>query len=195
MTAEQAGDPGARDDVGERLASQVEWLRLALLHLAGRAVRAHAELDDLVQETLLRALGTRGGLPPSEAGETALRRLLAHLARHVVVDVARRLRADKRSGRVVRLSRADWSASGLSDSALPAATAGPFTRAAAADERRALEQAFLGLSPEHRRVLGLRRFLGLDARETARRMGRSESAVHSLYRRALAAWADARDVP
>ena len=53
--------------------------------------------------------------------------------------------------------------------------------------------AFLRLLPEHRRVLGLRQFEGLDARSTAQRMGRSETAVHSLYRRALAAWAEQRE--
>ena len=36
-------------------------------------------------------------------------------------------------------------------------------------------------------MIGLRQFEGLSARATAQRMGRSETAVHSLYRRALAA--------
>ncbi len=51
--------------------------------------------------------------------------------------------------------------------------------------------AFGTLTPEHRRVLGLRRFEGLSAAETAARMGRSETAVHSLFRRALVAWEEA----
>jgi DNA-directed RNA polymerase specialized sigma24 family protein len=51
-----------------------------------------------------------------------------------------------------------------------------------------LEASFAELSGEHRRVLGLRQFAGLSARETGARMGRSESAIHSLYRRALEAW-------
>ena len=54
-----------------------------------------------------------------------------------------------------------------------------------------LERAFLELDPEHRRVIGARQFEGLSAAETARRMARSETAVHSLYRRALLAWEDA----
>ena len=53
----------------------------------------------------------------------------------------------------------------------------------------------LALSAEHRRVLGLRQFEGLSAEQAARRMGRSATAVHSLYRRALLAWEQAlRDV-
>ena len=55
-----------------------------------------------------------------------------------------------------------------------------------------LMRAFEQLTPEHRRVLGFRQFQGLSARETAVRMGRSETAVHSLYRRALQAWAETR---
>jgi len=37
-------------------------------------------------------------------------------------------------------------------------------------------------------VIGLRQFEGLSAAAAGRRMGRSEAAVHSLYRRALLAW-------
>ena len=48
--------------------------------------------------------------------------------------------------------------------------------------------AYHALAPDHRRVLGLRQFEGLSAAETGARMGRSEAAVHSLYRRALVAW-------
>ena len=182
-----------REQDGERLAAQSEGLRLLVLHLTGRGLRARVEVDDLVQETLLRALALRDGLPAHEPGEAALRRLLAHIARHVVIDVARASRAAKRSGREVRLSQSDWSCTGLSASGLAGAGPGPFTRAAALDEQRALEAAFLRLLPEHRRVLGLRQFEGLDARSTAQRMGRSETAVHSLYRRALAAWAEQRE--
>lgn len=164
------------------------------LRRAARAITGNAhDADDLVQETLLRALAVREGLPAHEPGEGALRRLLAHIARHVVIDVLRASRAAKRSGRELRLVRSDWSCTGLAASDLAGKGPGPFTLAAAQDEQLALEQAFLRLSPEHRRVLGLRRFEGLDARSTAQRMGRSETAVHSLYRRALAAWAEQRE--
>jgi DNA-directed RNA polymerase specialized sigma24 family protein len=59
------------------------------------------------------------------------------------------------------------------------------------EETARLVAAYERLAPDHRRVLGLRRFEGLDAREAGRRMGRSEAAVHSLYRRALLAWEEA----
>jgi DNA-directed RNA polymerase specialized sigma24 family protein len=102
----------------------------------------------------------------------------------VVVDVARALRAKKRDGDEHSLDRSDWSRAGAAGVRSP----GPATAAAAAEESRALARRFLALAPEHRRVIGLRQFEGLSARETAARMGRTETAVHSLYRRALAAW-------
>ncbi|HVS19983.1 MAG TPA: sigma factor-like helix-turn-helix DNA-binding protein, partial [Planctomycetota bacterium] len=133
-------------------------------------------------------LADPAGLPPQEPGEAALRRYLAHLARHVVIDVARALRSAKRDGaREERLERSSWSRAGALEPALEAA--GPATRAAGSDELARVLAAYGRLAPDHRRVLGLRQFEGLDARAAARRMGRSESALHSLYRRALAAWA------
>jgi DNA-directed RNA polymerase specialized sigma24 family protein len=42
--------------------------------------------------------------------------------------------------------------------------------------------------------LTLRQFEGRAAREVAGLLGSTEQAVHALYRRALAAWADAADV-
>jgi RNA polymerase sigma factor (sigma-70 family) len=176
--------------------AQSDWLALLFLHLTGPAIRARVEVEDLVQETLLRAVSAPSGLPDvhgadSSNGEAALRRLLAHIARNCVMDVLRRMRAQKRAGREVRLVRSDWSATGLGDGRLVAPGAGPATRVAATDEHRSVMAAYERLSPEHRRVLGLRQFEALDARETGRRMGRSETAVHSLYRRALAAWTEA----
>jgi RNA polymerase sigma factor (sigma-70 family) len=177
-----AGDPG------ERLCAQERRLRLLLAHLAGRAVRSRFELADLFQDVCLRALADARGLPPEEPGEGPLWRVLAQHARYVVIDRARMLRSAKRSGAgEVRLHPAR-SGAGESRAGPAAAQPGPRTAAEARESGRTLERCFLGLVPEHRRVIGLRQFEGLSAREAARRMGRSETAVHSLYRRALLAW-------
>ncbi len=154
--------------LGERLVGQERRLCLLCVHLSGRAVRARVELDDLVQEVFVRALAKPDGVPPFEPGEAALWRFLSVLARHVVIDVARAVRASKRGA--------------VEDAP------GPHTAAAAGESGRMLASAFLALSPEHRRVLGLRQFEGLSAEDAGRRMGRSATAVHSLYRRALEAW-------
>ncbi len=176
---------------GERLAAQASRLRLLFVHLAGRAVLRRVELDDLVQEVFLRAVADRGGLPAEESCEAPLRRYLARLARNVTVDVARGVRAGKRDGRALRLDRSAWSQAGIGESRLELPGPGPATQAAGAEESQRLLRAFQGLSPDHRRVIGLRQFEGLDARSSARRMGRGEAAIHSLYRRALLAWEQA----
>ena len=161
-------------------------LRLLFAHLAGRKLRERIEADDLVQETFLRALAT-ANLPP----EGELWPFLVHLARHVAIDAARALRAQKRSCAEQRLARSDWSRAGPHESQVAAATRGPATRVAEAESLERLAAAYARLTPEHRRVIGLRQFEGLSAAEAGARMGRSEVAVHSLYRRALEAWESA----
>lgn len=186
---QSAGNSAGRGvpEAGERLAAQERRLRLLVAHLAGRAVRARVELDDLVQEVFLRTLASPRGLPAAEPGEGPLWRVLAQLARQTVIDAARALRAARRDGREERLARSDWSRAGVARTPRTQAP-GPHTAAAERETSRAMAQAFLALAPEHQRVLGLRQFEGLSAEESGRRMGRSASAVHSLYRRALEAW-------
>jgi RNA polymerase sigma-70 factor (ECF subfamily) len=179
-------------EIGARLAAHEGRLRLLLLHLAGPAVRARVEVDDLVQEVFLRALSAEAHVRPL-ASDGELLAHLATLARRTVVDVVRAARARKRSGPEVPLRRSDWSRAGPVASRIPAPGPGPATEFAGREAGDRLAAAFLLLSAEHRRVIGLRQFEGLSAREAARRMGRSEAAVHSLYRRALDAWAAEAD--
>ncbi|MCB9871946.1 MAG: RNA polymerase sigma factor [Planctomycetes bacterium] len=155
-----------------------------MAHLASPSVLRRVPPDDLVQETFLRALST-GALPE---GETDLYRYLVTVARHCVVDAARSIRARKRTAPEVPLRHGDWSRAGLHASQIAATTLGPLGRACAQEEADRLRDAFLRLDPDHRRVIGLRQLEGLSARQAAQRMGRSETAVHSLYRRALLAW-------
>jgi len=185
--------PEADSELGERLAAQTRRLRLLIVHLAGRAIRQRVDPDDLVQEVFLRALASPGALPPAEPGEAALYRWLTRIARHTVIDVARAIRTRKREGAEAALVHSDWSHAGVRASQVAARTRGALSHAARREEHARLVAAFRELPPDHRRVLGLRQFEGLSAAETARRMGRSEAAVHSLYRRALAAWGAASE--
>jgi RNA polymerase sigma-70 factor (ECF subfamily) len=175
-------------ETGDRLAAQSRWLQLLCFHLAGRKIRARVEGEDLVQETFARLLASGRELPAEEPGEVPLRQALARTARHVVLDLARSLRRRKRSAPEVPLTRSDWSRSGVGADDVLVRSAGPATRAGDAEELQRVLAAFAGLPAEYRRVIGLRQFEGLSAAETARRMRRSESAIHSLYRRALEAW-------
>jgi RNA polymerase sigma factor (sigma-70 family) len=183
-------------DWAERLAQEAPWLRLLVAHLAGRSLRARVEIEDLVQEVFVRALARPAlfAAPRAASGENAsempMRRTLALLARECVVDAARAVRAAKRGSGGTDLRLGASGSRGLAVSALRGSVTGPATAAARGETGRELVAAFLRLSPEHRRVIGLRQLEGFSAAETARRTGRSETAVHSLYRRALQAWAE-----
>ena len=163
------------DTAADRLVELADRLRLLVRHLAGRTITARVELDDVVQEVFLRVLAT-----PHERwrdlDDTRLWHYVAQAARNTVVDVARALRAARRRGR--ELTPGDWSRTAGFEPA--AATRGQLTRLQQTEARAALEHAFVRLSAEHRRVLGLRQFAGLSAEETGRRLGRSATAVHSL---------------
>ncbi len=68
----------------------------------------------------------------------------------------------------------------------PEPETGPITAVDRAERRRALLRGIDALSEDHRLVLLLRYFEGLDSEEAARRMGRSAGAVRKLTARALA---------
>lgn len=178
-------------DVGDRLSEQSRWLHLLLVHMTSRRVRARVEIEDLVQEVFLRSLAAPKGMPSEAEGEGALRRFLTRLARNTVFDILRAMRAQKRSGAEVPLARSDWSVAGIQPEIIAARGPGPSTQAIREEEHLGLIRAFESLASEHCRVIGLRQFEGLSAAEAGRRMGRSEAAVHSLYRRALRAWSEA----
>ena len=179
---------------GERLWALAPRLRLLAAHLRGSALRRRIENEDLVQEAFLRALGKPESWPPHEPGDGPLYRYMVQITRHCAIDAARALRARKREERSTPLLRGEWSRAGLRESQLLARESGPATQVQAAESRRQLEEAFSALPPEYRRVIGLRQFEGLSAREASERMGRSETAIHSLYRRALVAWSSGSGV-
>jgi RNA polymerase sigma-70 factor (ECF subfamily) len=108
----------------------------------------------------------------------------------VLVDTARAARAARRGDAPLRLTRAG-SAGGVPESRVPGAAPGPLTAALLSEQDRRLEAALASLPAEQRRVIRLRQMEGLPAAEVARRLGRTEGAIHAAYRRALSAWARA----
>lgn len=177
----------SREELGRRIAACEPRLRLLLAHLAGPRLRAHVEIDDLAQEAVLRALAS----PRVPEDDAELWRWLTAIARHAAIDAARALRARRHASNTVRLERADWSRVGLRESVVGSPSPGAATLVAAHEQEQRWRRALEVLSPEHRRVIGLRQIEGLSAAEAAARMHRSEAAVHSLYRRALQAWEEA----
>ena len=189
--AVDASTPLARAARGDRAACDALFVRhaeklgLYVEHRLERALARRVAVEDVVQETFLRAWRDLGAATLS--GEGAFFGWLTAIAGHVIVDVARAARAQKRPGEGLALERGSWSRTGAVDPA--DSSAGPATRAARAELRTHLRAAFLALSPQHRRVIALRQFEQRSAREAAPRLGCTELAVHALFRRALDAWA------
>ncbi|MEM9383288.1 MAG: sigma-70 family RNA polymerase sigma factor [Planctomycetota bacterium] len=190
MTRVASGAGTGDDGLAAELSQLSGRLELLVAHLAGGALRRRVGVEDLTQDVLVRLLDAESarGLRGEE-----LWRYARSVARSVVVDAARRLRhAPRRSSSIAGAGVGEGSTAAPSVASARAASGpGPGTLAGGREQHARLVSAFDGLAPEHRRVIGLRRFEGLSAAETAVRMGRSEAAVHSLFRRALAAWADA----
>jgi RNA polymerase sigma-70 factor (ECF subfamily) len=153
----------------------------------GPFLRAKVDVEDLLQDTLLRAFQDLKALEPQ--GEKAFEAWLFAIARHTVQDRARYLKRKKRAGvREVHLTSQSPSGQPL---------ASPLDRLAASsvpsgattlrrEERlERLEAALDSLSPDHRQVIQLARIEGLSMKEVAARMGRSEAAASVLLVRAM----------
>ena len=96
-------------DAGRRLMSEayVELRRIAAQYFRQEAPGHTLQATALVHELSIRLLGS----PPARCTNTAhFLALAAQQARRILVDHARKVRADKRAGRAVRLSLTDVSA-------------------------------------------------------------------------------------
>jgi RNA polymerase sigma-70 factor (ECF subfamily) len=159
------GDREAFDLLARRAQAQLAaFIRRQL----GRRLRRRIEVEDVLQETLLRAYRSCSSL---EARTLAgFRSWLETIASRVLIDLARRHEARP----VTPLVR-EVPASGVTPSRLLRRKE-RFTR---------LEDALQSLSPEHREVIRLARIERLPLEEVARRMERSYAATAQLLSRAL----------
>ncbi len=153
----------------ERLAGQHRSRLEGLLHTRlGPALRDRLELDDLIQETFLRALRSLSEFEPR--GDDSFFRWLGGIAGHVILEAARKQKRDV----ILALDRD-----------LPADEVSVST-ARRRDERfERLQQALDSLSADHRSVVLLARVDRLPIKEVARRMERTPEAVSQLLWRAL----------
>jgi len=133
----------------------------------GARVRSSVEVDDIVQETFLKAIQNLDKL--QWQGEEAFASWLGCIAEHLI------WKAVQGGARIpLRLDRE------------PADTGTSASRAAMREERlRKLERSLEGLSADHREVIVLARIERLPIEEIARRMSRSPNAVKKLLARAL----------
>jgi RNA polymerase sigma-70 factor (ECF subfamily) len=166
VQAAQGGDPAAFEELVEEYRSRLEGLIGSRL---GSHLRANVELEDVLQDTLLRAYRSIGTFTWTKDDSFFL--WLSGIAEHVIRSVAQR--QQKKGGHI--LLKRDPTASDVS-----AATA------MRRDERfERLRQSLTSLSDDHRQVIELARIEGLRIKDIAKRMERSPDAVKKLLARAL----------
>jgi RNA polymerase sigma-70 factor (ECF subfamily) len=161
----QRGDRGAFEALVTRLGPRLDRVIAAAV---GPALRARIDVDDVRQETLLRALRSLDTF--QDQGPESFLRWLASIAHHVVHELAREVgRAEAPIGRVD-----------------PAGNEPSPSKILRRQERfDRLEASLASLSPEHREVILLARVERLPLKEVARRMNRSTEAATQLLWRAL----------
>ena len=158
------GDRAAFDELLQSHRNRLEsWIRT---HVGAR-VRSKVDIDDLVQDTHLRAFESMRRF--TWRGESSFQMWLQAIAEHLVWNASQ-----KKSTGEIALS-VDTPKSSVSPS-----------RHVRRDERfDRLEKALKDLRPEEKEAVRLSRFEGLKIREIADRLNKSESAVKSLIARSL----------
>jgi RNA polymerase sigma-70 factor (ECF subfamily) len=159
-------------------------LRSQLAIQLGEGLRGRVEVDDLLQDALLRAFTSL----PQFRGETAseFHSWLAGIAHHTVLDRARRLTAQKQDYRR-EVALGEGGAAGDVAQAAAAVLSSP-SQALRREERLArLLAAVEKLAPDHREVIRLSLIEQLPSEEVARRLQRSPKAVSMLLLRAVRA--------
>jgi RNA polymerase sigma-70 factor (ECF subfamily) len=165
MDRARTGDRAAFDEL---VAPLVPELRERIFAHMGERLRQKLDIDDVIQETLLRAFQAVRNF--RWQGERSLGHWLEGIAANFVLYSAR----TQRRRRELALTR-DPEAKDVSPS-----------RHQRREERFArLKKSIDELSPDHRTVLRLSRIEGLKVAAIAERMGRSESAVKNLLLRAM----------
>lgn len=141
----------------------------------GKRLRRRVDMDDVMQETLLRVHASLGSFVLGE--DDSFFQWMAAIAKHVIQDLARQHGAVRKGGLdcEVSLPERELESPGVSPS-----------RGLRREERLArLEDALEKLSPEHREAIFLSHVQGLPTEEVGRRMGRSRPAAAMLLLRAL----------
>ncbi|MCA8955959.1 MAG: sigma-70 family RNA polymerase sigma factor [Planctomycetes bacterium] len=174
VRAARGGDQTARDSIFERYLPRVA--EMVSLYL-GRRLRTFVDEQDLVQESMLRAL--RAVQRFEEYSEGTFRAYMARIVRNCIIDASRRQRV-----RPVLREADSPAASGAMERA--AATQGsPTMLARIAELEQRYEAARLQLNPRHREILGLREVLELEYSEICEVLGISSlSTARTLVRRA-----------
>jgi RNA polymerase sigma-70 factor (ECF subfamily) len=168
VRAAQEGDARAREELFARYLPRVR--QIVALRL-GYKLRQLVEVDDVVQEALLRALEGLAGF--AERSEGGFRHWLARCVEHEVVRQARRAGAEKRGGGRVRVF-SDLETRLLHATAFAARDPTPSEHARAAELAERIETALLALPAHYRELIVLRQLCEMPYMEIARVLGFTE---------------------
>lgn len=150
---------------------EIERLRPGLQIMALHALGDREAADEVVQETLVRALEAMKSGRFRDSGD--LGAFVRGIARHVIADA---LRARQRS---VPLDAVSTALGG-------AALENPLSRLISQEELSRLRVALAGLSPEDQEVLDLSYFAGMTPREIGEKSGEPAPRIRKRKSRALA---------
>jgi RNA polymerase sigma factor (sigma-70 family) len=180
LRAARAGDAEARERLFARYLPRVR--QIVALRI-GKRLRQLGEIEDIVQEVLLKILGGLEQLEPRS--EAHLRNWLARCVENQVIDHARGLSREKRGGgRVLRFS--DLDSGVLRSSLLDAGVSTPSEHAQASELAQRFEDALLSMASHHRELIILRAVCGMSFEDLADELGLSTpGAVRVAYSRAL----------
>lgn len=167
IRAAQEGDRPAFDELSAMCRPRLAGLVRERL---GELPRQRVEVDDVLQETFLRAFRSLDRFTPS--GRDSLFRWLSGIAVNIIREESK---------------RAERSPAAQSSMECPARDASGLTILRREERFQRLEAALERLPPDYRRVIQLTRIEKLPPDEVARRMSRSRQAVRNLLLRALTA--------
>ncbi|MBI4601754.1 MAG: sigma-70 family RNA polymerase sigma factor [Planctomycetes bacterium] len=181
----KAGDRRALETLVERCAPRLR--SLVCLRL-GHFLRRKVEIEDVLQETYLRACKSLERF--QWRGKGSFYRWLGGIAEHVIQDIVRR--EGKGAGAMRSLQVLAPAEPGSSGSDRPArevvaqAREPSPSQVSRRNERfERLEKALSRLSPEHREVIILARVRGVPIKDIAAKLGKTPDAVSMLLLRAL----------
>ena len=181
------GDESALNQLCRIYGARVHWIiRLRM----GRELRSKFESMDLVQDTLIHALGRLENFTYNNEGDFV--RWLSTIAENVIRGSLKKLHTDKRDiHREVPLVGHRPNNSGrFATTPGPIDATTPSVIMSRREELAELERAIDQLKPEYREIIILTKIEGLSYKEISERLDKSHDAVRKLVSRAILALAD-----
>ena len=183
----KGGDESALNQLCRVYGARVHWIiRLRM----GTELRSKLESMDLVQDTLIHALGRLDDFTYKNEGDFV--RWLSTIAENVIRGSLKRLHTNKRDiRREVPLVKHRPTGTGrFAETPGPIDATTPSLIMSRKEDLVELERAIDQLKPEYREVIILTKIEGLSYKEISKRLDKSHDAVRKLVSRAILALAN-----